>query len=161
MINQKFFKPTLLVLGTNMISGRTSDHSRQPVSESFKRIETTNRMANGILRKYYVATKHEFQASWDLLPHAKSNTVDGFMGALDLKAFYDANYGAFDLTIVSGQLAKPGDFAYEHPADAPTGQRKSFAATKYLVHFTDFSLEIAKRGQSYDMYNVSMSMEEI
>lgn len=161
MLNQKFFKPALLVLGSNMITGRTSDHSRQPLNVNAKRIESAVRMANGSLRKYYVATKHEFSVSWDLLPHTSNYCVDGFMGALELERFYEDNFGAFQLTVVTGQIAKPGDASYEHPADASSNQRRAYKADKYNVHFTDFSKEVVKRGNAYDMYNVSLGMEEI
>jgi hypothetical protein len=161
MFKQKFVKPALLVLGSNMISGRTSDHSRQPLSITFKRIETSQRMANGTLRKYYVATKNDFSVSWDFLPNSSEHTVDGFMGADEITKFYETNPGAFDLTVVTGQLAKPGDYTYSHPADGPSNRQVAYAAEKYKVHFSDFSLELAKRGHAYDMYNVSLSMEEI
>lgn len=147
MIKQNFYKPQLLVIGGQ----KTSDHSRQPFQISSKRIEQATRMADGTLRKYYVATKHEFSVSWDLLPHTSNFTVDGFMGARELESFYNANFGAFQLQVVSGQTAATG---YTH-------QGRTYRQDTYLVHFTDFSIEIEKRGQSYDMYNVSMSMEEI
>ena len=150
MLRQKFYKPALMVMG----GIRASDHSRSPVQINSKRIETTNRMANGTLRKFYVATKHEFSTSWELLPHTANYTVDGFMGAKELEDFYDSNFGAFQLTLVSGQIAAGSEDGYTH-------QGRKYKAETYSVHFTDFSMEIEKRGNAYDMYNVSMNMEEI
>lgn len=149
MMRQTFYRPALVVINGQ----RASDHARQPVSVTSKRIETSNRMADGTLRKYYVATKHEFQISWDLLPHTSYYTVDGFMGTNELEAAYDQTFGAFDLILVSGQTATNGQ-TYAH-------QGRNYASKTYKVHFTDFSKEFVKRGQKFDMYNVSLSMEEI
>jgi hypothetical protein len=150
MFRQQFYKPALLVLNNQ----KASDHSRQPVSITANRIETAKRMADGTLRKYYVATKHELNVSWELLPHTANYTVDGFMGARELETMYESTPGAFQVTLVSGQIAKNGDAVFVH-------QGRSYKADSYLMHFKDFSLEVEKRGNAYDMYNVSMTLEEI
>lgn len=160
-MKQALFKPPGIILGADMINGRVSDHSRSPIQVSFTRIESSNRMANGKLRKYVVATKQKWSLSWDLLPHSRAHTVDGFMGANELKAFYDENIGSFQLITTTGELASGTDFAYQHPATASSFQQVSFKAFKSNVTITDFSRELVKRGHLYDMYNVSLSMEEI
>lgn len=161
MAIQSFYKPGLLVVGTDPIAGRLSDHSRSPLNETFNRIEQSKRMADGTLRKYNVTTKRQWSVSWDLLPSSNAYTVDGFMGANQLRAFYQNNVGAFNLTVVTGQPAVAGDFVYSHPADKPVNQRRNYKAYQYRVHFTAFDMEYDKRGQAYDMYNVSLTMEEI
>jgi hypothetical protein len=155
------YRPPGLVLGTDPIGGRASDHSRTAINESVKRIETTNRMANGTLRKYVVATKREWSTSWDLLPHTSRYTVDGFMGALELIKFYEEHPYNFQVTVVNGQIAGPGDAIYRHPATEVANKQRLYRAKVYQAHFTDFSAELVKRGDKYDMYNVSLSMEEI
>lgn len=147
MASMSFYRPAAIILNGT----RTSDHARQPVQITSKRIENSRRMANGLLRKYYVATKREFSVSWDLLPHTAQYTVDGFMGARELEAFYNSNFGAFQLQLVSGQTAPTG---FNH-------QGRIYRQDVYQVHITDFSMELEKRGGKYDMYNVSLSMEEI
>ena len=149
MARLSFYKPALIVID----GVRLSDHARQGMTIDAERIEEAKRMANGTMRKYIVATKHSFSTSWDLLPHSSDYTVDGFAGAKDLQRMYETKPGAVQMILVTGQLAKSGDNAYIH-------QGRSYKADTYNVFFSSFSLEVAKRGNKYDMYNVNIGMEE-
>jgi hypothetical protein len=55
---------------------KLTDHNRQPIGISYDLIENTQRMANGILRKYVVARKFKITTAWQDLPSLDSNLVD-------------------------------------------------------------------------------------
>jgi hypothetical protein len=43
---------------------KITEHNRQPLSITKNRIQKVQRMANGTLRKFFVAEKREFSVSW-------------------------------------------------------------------------------------------------
>jgi hypothetical protein len=65
-----------------------SEHNRSPISVDTERFEKTARMANGSLRKLFIADKKIVSTSWSMLPSYTTMTVDGYWGAENLKAFY-------------------------------------------------------------------------
>lgn len=69
-----FARPRLLRFNTNAVT----DHNRSELGIDPERIESRKRMANGTMRKYFVADKHTFTVSWNDIPHLASQTVDGF-----------------------------------------------------------------------------------
>lgn len=131
-------KPRLLrwtnPAGTLMIT----DHNRTDLSMDIERIETARRMANGTMRKYWVADKRTFSTSWSMLPNVSTFTVDGHAGADDMENFYNSTVGAFDLRLSYGNSPEK----------------------LYRVMFTDFSKTLTKRGK-FDMYDVDVTMEEV
>jgi hypothetical protein len=66
-----------------------SEHNRAPISVDVMRIEKSQRMANGTLRKIFIADKKTISTSWTMLPSYSTMTVDGKWGALDIKSFYE------------------------------------------------------------------------
>lgn len=138
----QLYKPALITLG----GAKLSDHSRSPLSVSYEIINNKHRTVNGTLRNFHTATKRTFSCSWDLLPHTSVKTVDGGLGAADLNNFYFLNQGkVLDLILTYG---------YQ------TGQG-AWSSDTIKVVISDFSLEIAKRGGAHDLYNTSISMEEV
>jgi|ERR1044072_1951053 hypothetical protein len=115
-----------------------TEHNRSELSISPKRIETSNRMANGMLRKYVIADKREFSVSWDMIPDVTAATVDKKWGGSAIEAFYNTTPGAFILTVTDG----------------------AGVATDYTVVFTDFSKVINKRGK-YDAWDIDVTLEEV
>lgn len=132
-----------------------SEHNRQPVYLSKIRIEKTQRMANGTMRKFFVSEKESINVSWSMLPSHSTMTVDGGYGAVDIKSFYDgtaakasgslSGRATFDLSIVYGGTTK----------------------TMEMI-FTACSFEIVKRnvkentGDSpQEFWNVSLTMEQV
>lgn len=128
--------PKLRLMQWNNLS--VTDHNRAPLNVSVQRIERSTRMANGRLRKFFVADKSTFSVSWEDLPRTTSNTVDGFIGGDGMKAFYEANNGEFTLKLFYGDNTQK----------------------TYTVTFTNFTYTISKRGL-YDFWNVSCEMTEI
>lgn len=141
-----FLKPALMLWDNNAIS----DHNRSPVAIDVERIETSNRMANGTLRKYVIADKRTFDVSWDDLPHAAEYTVDGFWGKNEIEAFYNG-----DLIDPQGTARWPGPNPFTLTLNEGDGTVKT-----YTVMFSSFSAEISRRGL-YDFWNVSVSLEEV
>lgn len=78
---------------------KLTEHNRQPIQMTSTQIENAQRMADGTLRKYHVATKHTWSIAWDIVPGSSANTVDGLWGAKDIETFYFANPGAFTMTL--------------------------------------------------------------
>lgn len=115
-----------------------TEHNRKSLNFDPDRIERSQRMANGRLRKYVVADKEQFSVSWDMLPKGSTFSVDGKWSGDEIVNFYKTTKGSFTLTITNG--------------DDTT--------ETYTVVFTDFSKEIVKRG-AYDFWNISCSMEEV
>lgn len=65
-----------------------SEHNRAAATLDIQRIEKTQRMSNGTLRKVFIADKNTLSVSWSALPTYSSMTVDGFWGAMNIKDFY-------------------------------------------------------------------------
>lgn len=94
-------------------------------------------MANGSMRKVFIADKRTFSCSWEMVPASASKTVDGFWGGQSIVDFYESNPNSFELKVFNGD-----------------GTNET-----YTVFFTAFSSEITKRGVN-DFWNVNVTMEE-
>jgi hypothetical protein len=124
-----------------------TDHNRSEFSVASNRIERTVRMANGSLRKFFIADKKSFSLSWELVPSYRTETVDGYWGAEDLRTFYasDEGKGTFNIRI---------NFAKNGSSQASSGYEQ------YIVSIKDCSFTLVKRGiQAH--WNISLSMEEV
>ena len=116
-----------------------SDHGRSALTITPQRIEVSDRMADGTLRKYYVVDKKEFSCSWEDIPSASSKTVDKRMGGKAMEDFYYSTPGAFPLVVTNGDGVE----------------------NTYSVMFTEFNKEIKKRSSQGDLYSISVTMEEV
>jgi len=65
-----------------------TEHNRSPIAIDTERIEKTSRMANGSLRKLFIADKKSISTSWSMVPSYTTMTVDGGWGAENIKDFY-------------------------------------------------------------------------
>ena len=65
-----------------------TEHNRSSAILDIQRIERTQRMSNGTLRKIFIADKNILSVSWTALPSYASMTVDGLWGAMNIKDFY-------------------------------------------------------------------------
>lgn len=125
---------------------KLSEHNRSEFTISPQRIEKTQRMSNGTLRKFWVADKKTFSLSWTMLPGSSSLTVDGGWGAEELRAFYAGSDGKSTFNI-KVNLAKTG-----------TDQTSS-GYEEYTVSITNASFVVSKRGIQ-PHWSVSLTMEE-
>jgi hypothetical protein len=130
---------------------KLSDHNRQPISITYTLIESTDRMANGTLRKFVVARKFVISANWKDLPSIDSNVVDysstnskiGKAGAW-IKAFYEGNYGnpVYVKLIFANEASQK--------AGLPTGsytdsQHAESSNQVYTAFMTTFTYDVTKR----------------
>lgn len=130
-----FVRPRLLRVNGSALT----DHNRQPVSVDPQRIETRQRMANGTMRRYFVADKRTFSVTWNDLPTLDAQTVDGFFGAASIENLYNTQTGAVTLGI--------------SPA--------SGAEVNYTCMITSFNKTISKRYSDRELWTVSMTFEEV
>jgi hypothetical protein len=129
-----------------------SEHNRNPMSIGYNRIEKTQRMSNGTLRKFFIADKKTLSVSWDQLPSYYNYTVDGGWGALDIKTFYEG---------VLGKSSFPVTIAYSTATGSTTEVMNMI--------FTSFSCEVTKRNvyseasisTPQEFWSVSLSLEQI
>lgn len=130
---------------------RVSEHNRSEFNERTLKIEQNQRMANGLLRKYYIADKKQWDISWNMLPSYRNETVDGAWGAEDLKTFYESEAGTKLFRIkVNTSL----------PSSTIEASNVLSASKTYDVIFTSCDFTVVKRGlQPY--WNVKLSMEQI
>jgi hypothetical protein len=79
--------------GSSPVGYIMTDHNRQPLQISYDVIETSNRMANGTMRRFITANKKKLQISWSGVPAAGGYnfTADANLGAAWLKSFYEEN----------------------------------------------------------------------
>jgi hypothetical protein len=138
---------------------KLTDHNRSEISIQPELIEKSQRMANGTMRKYVVAKKHNISTSWDFLPAKTILAVDGNYAAAWLEAFYNANCGipifvkvvkAKDTAVSLGQLPLDSTFA--------TAQNSS---TIYEVFMTGFSNTVRYRTTTSDYVNMSIEFTEV
>jgi hypothetical protein len=126
---------------------KTSEHNRSEFTISPQRIERTQRMSNGTLRKFFIADKRNITLSWEMLPHTSALTVDGGWGAKDLRDFYysSGGQGTFDIKV---NLAANGT------------DQSSSGFEEYTVSITSASFVVLKRGIE-PHWSVSLSMEQV
>lgn len=159
-----------------------SDHGRSPINLVPERIEKRERMINGRMRSYHIADKLKIDMSWDMLPsrsyssvpefnsttgkssmHGMSGkptgadqeyTVDGGAGGAELLDWYESHKGPFWMFLAYDKYTNFGsdEAAYGHLA-----QYNQIIE----VYFSKFDYSIQKRGNSMDLWNVSVSLEEV
>ena len=128
-----------------------SEHNRNPVGIGYNRIEKSQRMSNGTLRRFFIADKKTISVSWNMLPSYANYTADGGYGALDLKTFYESvAQSTFNVKLKTSTLTGSTD-------------------NSFTMVFSSFSCELVKRNiknSSSDLYpqefwTVSLSLEEV
>jgi hypothetical protein len=128
---------------------KISEHNRAPINIDVDRIEKTQRMSNGTLRKIWIADKKNISSSWNSLPTYSTLTVDGGMGAQDIRAFYlDKGKGTFKIKISYNAVAARDEII--------------------LASFTSCAFSISKRNVKsnsaavpQEFWDVSFSLEEV
>jgi len=128
---------------------KLSEHNRAAINLDLNRIEKTQRMSNGSLRKIWIADKKEISTSWIALPTYNTLTVDGGMGAVDIKSFYlDKGKGTFKIKISYNAVTARDEIV--------------------LASFTSCTFSISKRNirsttasVPQEFWDVSLSLEEV
>ena len=148
-----------------------TDDNRQPLEFSEERIERRERMINGRMRSYHIADKITLSTSWSMIPsrsHAnvpsfdtitgvspyKSYTTDGGAGGADMLEWYDSHKGSFWVFLAYDRkgIFKGTLDPYDH-----------LAQYNQLIEMfiSDFSYSVEKRGTNFDLWNVSVTLEEV
>jgi len=132
---------------------RLTEHNRAPLSINTERIESSQRMANGTLRKYFIADKLNLNASWEMVPSFRNETVDGAWAAEDIKNFYESTAGRgqfrvkINPTVFSTSLIEESDGAF---VDDYT----------YTMVFASCDFTVLKRGLQ-PFWSVNISLEQV
>jgi lipoprotein NlpI len=127
---------------------KLTEHNRSPVSIDTQRFEQTSRMANGSLRKLFIADKKSVSTSWSMVPSRSTMTVDGGWGAEEIKTFYLSakGQGTFNVRIAYNATEKE----------------------EFLASFTSCSFNMIKRNVKENaadtaqaFWDVTISLEEV
>lgn len=134
-----------------------TEHNRQPARIDTTRIEKVQRMANGLLRKYFIADKKSISLSWNTVPSRSNLTVDGKWGAVDIQEFYKLStkgQSTFKVKIVYGKQI--------------VGGNQVDRSEEFLAVFTQCNFTVVKRnvkGKTTDpaqeFWDVSLTLEEV
>lgn len=156
---------------TSTASFMLSDHSRSPLDLSYDRFEKSVQLANGLTRKYVIATKKSLSLSWDNLPSNASATVDSGAGAYELQKFYDNNFNN-SITVTTFTDQGSGTPLYAGltlSSSYPVlSAMPSAAGVSWTAYIDSFSCNVNKRlygggtvaKGKYDLWNVSLTLKE-
>jgi hypothetical protein len=138
--------------GTDLVNPtwtKVSEHNRSSASLEIERIEKTQRMSNGSLRKIWIADKRLFSASWGMLPTDNTMTVDAGMGASEIKSFYlNKGKGAFKVKISYNGVSARDEIIL-----------MSFTSCNFTVMKRNVKSSSASVPQEF--WDVSLSLEEV
>jgi hypothetical protein len=153
---------------------KLSDHNRQPLDITYNLIESTDRMANGTLRKFIVARKFVIAADWKDFPTLDSNLVDysSTLGDVPanakagawIKAFYEGN--AFNPIYVKLIFAKETPVLNSVPSASTYKDSQHTDGQIYSAFMTTFTYNVTKRrvgpdGHGYDYVDLKIEFTEI
>ena len=127
-----------------------SEHNRASATLDVQRIEKTQRMSNGTLRKIFIADKQMLSVSWVALPSYASMTVDGHWGAMNIKDFY---------TSVAGQ----GTLRVKVSPNGVSSRAKEMTMSFTSASFTMTKRNLKMNGQTdpQEFWDVSIALEEV
>jgi hypothetical protein len=152
-----------------------SDDNRSAIDFGYNRIEKKERMINGRMRSYHIADKLTISFSYNNLPSRGAHlpnlftsegenrdglvgnnlqyTTDGGAGGVELLDWYEKHQGSFWCYLAYDKYSTFGkdDSAYAH-----LPQYNQLVE----VFFSDFSYTVNKRGNNFDFWNISISLEE-
>lgn len=121
---------------------KVTDHNRSALTVDYERIERKQRMADGTLRRHTVAKKRTWSCNWDMIPStnvAGMKTADGGLSGEEIEAFHDVNNGQFQMQLRKG----------------------NGVITTVTVMIAEFSKEVVRRGPNADLWNLSITLEEV
>ena len=148
-----------------------TDDNRQTLDFSEQRIEKRERMINGRMRSYHIADKLTLKTSWNMIPsrsHANipgfdtdtgvslynSYTTDGGAGGEDMLDWYESHKGSFWVF-----LAYDRKSIFKGTVNPYSNLGEYNQVIEMFI--SDFSYSVEKRGNNFDYWNVSISLEEV
>jgi hypothetical protein len=154
-----------------------SDHNRQPIEFVNNRIEQRKRMANGMMRSYYVDDKISINASWQNLPSRSHFRRPNFNQNTGLSPYsninneeFTADGGAGGAEMLRWYYDHPGPFwvylSYDRFTTFGTDDAAYQNLNKYSqivqMYIAVFDYSVVKRGSTnYDMWDINVSLEEV
>lgn len=153
-----------------------SDHNRAELTFGVNRIENRSRMINATSRAYFVADKMTLSTSWSNFPSRVASTVTGFSdsnGSLLTGAgasVYVVDNGASGELMKEWHKTHPGSFWVYFAYDVGPEEGETSPSTKNLTRyverkqmfFTSFEYVVVKRGgNTYDLVNINLALEEV
>lgn len=142
---------------------KITDHGRESLQMNVERIGTDKRMSDGTLRRQYIGLKRAWNITWNNIPSTNLisggyHTADGGWAGEDMETFYRTTPGKFRLVLKRGSAS-----GLTPPAGATTAGASFEDANFYGadVMFTDFSKDVVKRGIKGDIWNMSITLEEV
>jgi hypothetical protein len=144
----------------NVTFYKLTDHNRDPISLSPEIIESSQRMANGKMRKYVIAKKEKISVSWKFVPSKTSECVDGNKGAAWLESFYNSNNGVpIYVKVISSEI-DPDAARGSIPSD--TNFKTALQGSKtYTTFITGFTKVLDKRTKVSDYVDMTIEFTEI
>ena len=139
---------------------KLTDHNRSAIDVSPELIESTQRMANGKMRKYVIAKKNKISVDWKYVPTKTSECVDGNKGPAWLESFYNSSFRfPVYVKVISSEIEPseslgfiPDDFNY----------KTSFTGSQqYTTFITGFSKSIINRTQLSDYVDMTIEFTEL
>jgi hypothetical protein len=128
---------------------KISEHNRSAINIDVDRFEKTQRMSNGSLRKIWIADKKNISSSWSNLPTYSTLTVDGGMGAEDIRAFYlNKGKGTFKIKISYNAVTARDEIVLA-----------SFTSCTFSISKRNVRSSLASVPQEF--WDVSLSLEEV
>lgn len=138
---------------------KLTDHNRGPVDISPNVIEHAQRMANGKMRKYVIASKKTIATSWTDIPSLSSNTVDLNNSSAWLAEFYNSNvFLPVYVKITHSKITTPTTGGIPNNETFSTSLTGSEVIKCYI---TKFDVKIKKRMYKYDYVDMNIEFMEI
>jgi hypothetical protein len=154
-----------------------SDDNRDSLNFSSQRIESRKRMVNGQMRSYHIADKLNISTSWSMLPsrgfatypnfnittgqpnpaltQQQMVTSDGGAGGVDMLNWYENHTGSFWVYLSYDKYT-------EFEKDGNRYLRLAEYPQAIEMFVSSFSYDVVKRGgHNHDLWNISLSLEEV
>jgi hypothetical protein len=138
----------LFIQDADNVWQKLTEHNRSPISVDIQRFEQSSRMANGSLRKLFIADKKNLSTSWSMVPSYSTMTVDGGWGAEDIKSFYLSSKGKGTFSVrIAYNLTRTEDFI------------ASFSSCSFNIIKRNVKENTSDTAQAF--WDVSISLEEV
>jgi hypothetical protein len=153
-----------------------SDDNREPLKFDTERLEQKERMINGRMRSYHVADKLTISTSWNTLPSRSYASLPDFNVVTGKSPSHNSNTsefttdgGAGGAEILNWYETHKGSFWVFLAYDKHTNFGSNAAAKTHLPEYSQvlemfissFDYSVNKRGQSFDFWDISVTLEEV
>lgn len=136
-----------------------TDHNRKEIDISPTLIEQTQRMANGKMRKYVIASKKTINTSWIDVPSKTSSTVDSNYSSAWLSEFYNANvFLPIYVKFTHSKITTPTTASVPDDSTFDTARVKSETIQCYI---TKFNVKTKHRNTFFDYVDMDIEFTEI